>query len=270
MPSLISRPLPEWLEDRRPLADTDLPPDLAPSRALGPYFENLFAAVLARDEKISGVRRNIQVTDEGITKGEFDFLFYRDGQAHHVETTVKFYLGTGSCQRAQDWIGPGRRDRLDLKLAKMMDRQLQLSGTQAGRKTLQALGYETPDVHAFTRGCLFHPLENWVHGEFITPDDVNPAHLKGWWTGEKNMEDILRQEAFWLELSKPFWLDVRTSLQQENIHSPEEMTARVSDRLAHGDRPVLLAALRNQNGGWREVHRGFIVPDNWSHLLSDL
>ena len=265
-PHLITSQEPDWLKDGLPPLASETPPDLATPRALGPYFENLVAAVLSGDDKIHHLRRNIQVSEGGITKGEFDFLFDRNGRSHHVETTVKFYLGTGVRDRLENWIGPGCRDRLDLKLDKILNRQLQLSRTGPGQDVLRTLGYKTPVTHAFTRGYLFHPLENWRRGDFVVPEGINPAHLKGWWAPEKKMRDMLQRESFWIEPVKPFWLDIRTALRPDSVRTPAEMAARVQERLARTERPVLLAALEKTDGTWLERHRGFIVPDSWPML----
>ncbi|WP_417316657.1 DUF1853 family protein [Emcibacter sp.] len=273
-PPLIDSPMPDWLPALadRLLADgiSDQPKDLARTWALGPYFENIFATFLQQDRNITGLHRNIQVREQGLTKGEFDFLFQRNGQSFHVETTVKLYLGTGNCQQAGEWIGPGGRDRLDLKLAKILERQLLLAHTDAGRETIERLGYDMPQAFVFSRGYLFHPLQNWKSGNFIVPDRVNPHHRKGWWVHRKNMKEQLDRASFWTILTKPFWLDFRTGLEEENIHEPQEMYARLSGKDRRKDKPVLLAALEQDQGQWRELHRGFIVPDNWPRTDNNL
>ena len=78
--------------------------------------------------------RNLPIMRDRRTLGELDFVYYcQHRQRHvHLETAVKFYLGVPAAHKLQwtaqqqpalswsQWLGPGCKDRLDLKLLKML------------------------------------------------------------------------------------------------------------------------------------------------------
>ncbi len=129
-----------------------------PTRRLGHYFESLIAFWLAYLPSMQIIATNLQVKDSQRTLGEYDFLL-RDASADicHWEAAVKFYLQAEPQAEQHVFIGPGARDRLDLKLDRVFSRQLKLGYTPAGREALP------PDIalnkaQAFIKGYLFYPL----------------------------------------------------------------------------------------------------------------
>ncbi len=129
-----------------------------PTRRLGHYFESLIAFWLAYLPGMQIIATNLQVKDSQRTLGEYDFLL-RDASADicHWEAAVKFYLQAEPQAEQHVFIGPGARDRLDLKLDRVFSRQLQLGYTPAGREALPP-GIALNKAQAFIKGYLFYPL----------------------------------------------------------------------------------------------------------------
>ncbi len=126
-----------------------------PTRRLGYYFETLIAFWLTHMPDTQIIATNLQVQDEQRTVGEYDFLF-RNASAEvcHWEAAIKFYLQVEASTEQRSFIGPGARDRLDLKLARTFEHQLHLGHTPAGSNALPQ-GVRLGKTQAFIKGYLF-------------------------------------------------------------------------------------------------------------------
>lgn len=178
---------------------------------LGLLFERIVVALLREGPET--VLTDVAVrTGEGPTErtlGAFDALvFPRDSAVEHWEMAVKFYLQTHASALWNHCVGPGVRDRLDLKGTKTFLQQLPLSSTQAGRAVLErALEAHGASPHlpvrmrAFTKGTVFYrwpapippaeprasphvsarlaPQDAWKAS--LRPDGLAPGHAKSWW-----------------------------------------------------------------------------------------
>ena len=120
---------------------------------LGLYFERLWHFWLADDPATTLLAHNVAVREDGRTLGEFDCLYHcavRD-RCVHLELAVKFYLWD---EDTRHWLGPGARDRLDLKLEHLWQRQIRLSQQTAAQPVLQALEAERPLHEIEIKGYL--------------------------------------------------------------------------------------------------------------------
>ncbi len=180
------------------------------------------------------------------TLGEFDFIVRQQSaslptneqtaETLHMETAVKFYLGTNLPQSAvnakqqpqqsankqasgstdysdwSQWIGPNAIDRLDLKLNRLLEHQLPLGRNATARQQLQ----ETYDIRTplqpllGLRGYFFYPAHQ---PDFPPPYLSHPQHCRGQWfyrrdfiNQHKNAEQDDRR---WQVLDKPRWLSTR-------------------------------------------------------------
>lgn len=231
---------------------------------LGEYFEILLRTWLDEVPPARLIAAGLQVYESARTIGEYDLVFRRDRRVFHWELAVKFYLGHPGPDGEPFWYGPNPRDRLDKKWRKMLDRQLVLSEHPAGRKALQELGVgERVEPGAFVRGYLFEPLADDY--EVARHVDANAHALTGWWVHHANLLDFRRElepngALEWMTLSKLRWLSP-ACLTERDRHSTLDELAESLPKNRH----FLVAGLTETDDGWREVTRGFIVPDRWPH-----
>lgn len=229
---------------------------------LGYYFEDLVRLYLKLFLQPTDIKCNIQVSRDKTTVGEYDFLMAtQDGLKVHLEASVKYYLcisdDPDNCQLT-DFIGPNRSDRLDRKWQRLTTHQINLSNTDAGKDQAEALDL-LPDQHSILlRGFLFYPHKQWQR--YKAPAPINQNHLRGWWLRVGNLQKI-NQDSRYVVLMKPRWLAMAQCSFQETISFSELI--KTTDSIST---PLLIARLEFDDTKqlWREVDRGFIVPDNWN------
>ncbi len=233
-----------------------------PIHRLGDYYEHLVNTVLENYLQPTDIKRNIQVIEDKKTLGEFDFL-YRDqnGVCTHLECAIKFYLCTGDGQTLDSFEGPNRRDRLDLKWLKMRDKQSYLGQTDAGARTAKALGMLPDRRSILIQGWLFYPFEEMPDQPALCPD-IAADHLRGWWLRAADAERLCDSEPTQFQiLQKPHWLALPDPTPDALLS--QEKLAAVAQTL---NKPILIARLTpdlTAQDKWRELDRGFIVPDRW-------
>ena len=233
----------------RQLCEADL--QGAASR-LGVYFENLWAFALAHHPDYRLLHRNLPLRAEGRTLGELDFVVRHlpSGTTEHWEVAVKFYLQVG----AEYWVGPGLRDRLDIKLARMRDHQLPVVRNPAASALLQQQGIHIDRQWTLMPGRLFRPLTTLSS---TLGDDINVDCAGYWWaTADQFVQHFTPRNLLWAAMPKRTWLapwhrplpggqpctDIAEQLRSENPRGP-----------------VCVAGV----DGDRELSRGFIVADDW-------
>ncbi len=142
-------------ESTRQLSLADWP---ALPRRLGRRFELIWGWALGRLPGWQVIAEEIQVQDNKRTLGALDLLAQHHERVVHLELAVKFYL----CRRGQsgkqasDWVGPNKRDRLDLRLDRMRTHQLPMGQRPATHAMLHRLGLPRPDTSlAVLRGVCF-------------------------------------------------------------------------------------------------------------------
>lgn len=233
---------------------------------LGTYFESLLAFWLGwpGNPLYRLVAHGLPVRQRNRTIGELDFLVEDrgNGRLQHWEVAVKFYLGVAPGGDHRAWIGPGLRDRLDLKVERLLTHQLQLArGPEAGR-LLEELGLPPPEPVCLLRGRLFYPpaaeLARWA------PVGAATGHLRGWWMTEA---DFLRyyadSELRWIRLPREHWLapvDLSGLEGTVLIGEPEAAFPFIETLRASPDNraAAVVGLLQGQ-----EVSRGFITPPGW-------
>ena len=148
---------------------------------LGNYFETLWAYALSCSSRYELVERNLQVIDGGRTVGEFDFIVkdLATSRCAHWELAVKFYLGLGNTISHASWYGPHKKDRLDLKVAHLRERQTVLGQHPHARELLADRGIHIDDCGVILKGRLFYPWHQMDLEHF--PESANPSHLHSHW-----------------------------------------------------------------------------------------
>lgn len=230
----------------------------------GEYFEVLIRTWLDEVPPADPIAANWQVYSGDRTIGEFDLIFRRDGQIWHWELAVKFYLGHPAPDGQFRWYGPDPQDRLDRKWAKMRGQQLRLCRHPASAGALDVLGIDTElSSRAFIKGYLFVPLEDSYEVDF--PPDINPSGLRGWWVHRGQLAahgDMLdpERDKMWVRLPELRWMSPASVMDGDRLYP---LDALISE-LPRGT-PSLVAAVEPTSAGYRELSRGFVVPDGWPH-----
>lgn len=180
-------------------------------RQLGLYFEALIAFLFSQGWRDGVVpyrlrERNIQIFDGNITVGELDMLLEdRHGNQIHLECAVKYYLALHpDLQDWRNWVGPNGRDRLDIKLQRLINHQLALITHPAAQQRLDAHGIDAKNIISryFLRG-MFFPHPDSVD---CLPTNSNPAALTGHWLRRESFTGRLKDSDNWTALQKLDWL----------------------------------------------------------------
>lgn len=233
-------------------------------RRLGAWFEFLIQRWFELDDRYEllarGVALRAPLTGGGSeTVGELDFVV-RDleaQQVEHWEVAVKFYLG-GVSGSAGAWLGPGLRDRLDKKLARLKTHQLPLAATKLARTTLAEQGLVVDRSRAFVKGRLFYPLA----APAAPPPEAGTPHLRGWWLSEDDFPGVLSDKAFGWRL-----LEAGDRLAERVAGDKDRTAAEISAALS-ADGGLTRARLLAAFDGGREISRGYVVPRQW-HTLAE-
>lgn len=236
---------------------------------LGYYFEHLVAFWL--QQRLAGdyFESHLRVFEQKRVIGEFDFLFTPIGsnQLVHWETAVKFYLQFTHDNGDVLWYGPNARDRLDIKVDRVLSHQLRLGNSPQGRALLQEKGFATVQAQTFFKGYLFYPVSgNWLKPQKL-PDTIALDHLKGWWTYINRLElpDSDPSDR-WKVLPRLEWLATRVIQDPQNLGLMDKVELRdfLNRHFASNRQSLLIAQMiRDTKGHWQEKSRGFVVSRNW-------
>ncbi|MEL0027982.1 MAG: DUF1853 family protein, partial [Perlucidibaca sp.] len=228
---------------------------------LGSHFESLLAFWLSWPDnpRYRMLQRNLAVRHDGRTLGEFDFLVQdlASGQTQHWEVAVKFFLGVRPGGQGRDWIGPGLRDRLDLKLDRLCQHQLRLARSPAGRRLLDDLGLPATQPACLVKGRLFYPGAgqdaDWA------PRDAAPGHLRSWWQDHDSFLARWGDEGLdWLRLPKAHWM---TEVSAAGLAEPPVSARALVSGLPPAGPRAAIAVVGLRHG--QELTRGFVVPAGW-------
>lgn len=224
------------------------------SHRLGVYFEQLWDFAFTHHPDYTLLARNLAVRSQEQTLGELDFVvrYLPDNAVEHWEVAVKFYL-----QVDGHWVGPGLRDRLDIKLARMRDHQLPIAQSQPAVEALRHRALRLDRQWTLMPGRLFCALDN------------RPSGLAGrhWWADAHSFRSrIAPSTTYWLLLPKPAWL---ANGSQHSFIFPGAKSLPPSEgdlrsMTLHG--PACVAGF----DGTDEVSRGFIVPDDWCERAQEI
>ncbi|MFZ5560419.1 MAG: DUF1853 family protein [Pseudomonadota bacterium] len=238
---------------------------------LGSHFETLLAFWLAwpGNPLYRLVGHSLPIRSKNRTLGELDFLVEEraSGELQHWEVAVKFYLGVTPGGAHAGWIGPGLKDRLDLKVERLLQHQLGISRRPEAVGLLRQLGLPLPAPVCLVKGRLFYPprarLADWA------PDGAAPGHLTGWWMPQAGFLSLYADAGLqWIRLPREHWLTPVDLSSPANaavpIDEPQAARPLVEGLQAGNDnRAAAVVGLRER----REVTRGFITPAEWPQFL---
>lgn len=203
---------------------------------LGSYFESLLAFWLSwpANPLYRLIAHGLAIRNDNRTLGELDFLVEdrHSGEIQHWEVAVKFYLGIRAGRAQKNWIGPGMRDRLDLKVRHLLDHQLPLASTPVAAQLIRDMGLAPPVAVCLLKGRLFYPPE--VDRKIWAPTSASPHHPSGWWMPQADFlkrygDSTLR----WIRLPKENWMTpVQTDATAAQLYQlAKNPTVSISDAL---------------------------------------
>lgn len=239
-----------------------------PTHRLGIYFEQLWHFFLQEDPETELIAHNLPVHDTDRTIGEFDCLYYcRQRERHvHLELAVKYFLSlpaaraTNAAATASDWVGPDNRDRLDLKLEQLLERQILLGDHPVSQQALRERGIATLSKEIALKGYLFQPLVTSERSP--TPPGYNSDCKLSHWVRYDQLQshcNSLASDTYSL-LPKMQWLcpahgdNLTVKMTQQKI----ELLA--AHHFQHDNYPIMIAAL-DKSGS--EASRFFVTPQTW-------
>jgi len=237
---------------------------------LGIYYEVLWQYIFEHYPGFQLIGQNLPVTKNSRTLGEMDFVYYcQQRQRHvHLETAVKFYLGlpeSGTQHSTENasspwsrWIGPGCKDRLDLKLTKMLDKQTRLSTTAEGITALEKLGAIQPLREICLKGYFFYPL----NGVCPPSQHSHQQHARGYWLKLQDI-DLLEEQNAWYIMKKEQWLAPVSFNDANTLFNRQDLKTEIESRLSSNPFPIMIASMQSHDRGYREAARYFITPNTW-------
>lgn len=249
MPQLLAldhnpAPLQLWIAQRAP-------------QRLGPYFEVLLSYWMAHLMPATWFVTNQIVKSGRIVLGEYDLLWRdRAGALQHWEASIKLYLQVDNTAGFAGYVGTMTRDRLDIKVARLRDKQLQLVHTPEGAASLP-LPHEAVCARALLKGWLFYPAETVAQ----VADGVSVRHLRGWWCRWDAL--VLPQGLRWKILPRLAWLTPASAVDATTLSDDVDFMLHLTQHFVQHLGPVLVAGLTWTGVGWQEHTRGFVVPPDW-------
>lgn len=255
--------LADWTPERQGLLAADLEAWIAArprTYKLGIRSEALLDWGLRRTDRFRVIDAQVQLRQGGQSLGELDFLLEDrvTGQLEHWELAVKFFLWGVDGEAA--WIGPDRKDRLALKLERMLHRQLPLSGNEVFRDWLRThhpdLGDRPWQRRLLSRGWLFLPPDAPFPEQPLGSEQCG----RGWWLPLREQARVPAplQTVAWAVLPRSLWL---SPFQRARDAGPEVAIAPDLEQaiaLTTLTPPYLVAAL---DATGRELSRGFLIRD---------
>lgn len=270
------------------------------TRRLGHYYEYLWAFIVERLQGEKLLARDRQIIDHGCTLGALDLLSFDQNRNcyRHRELAVKFYLAADTGDQLHHWVGPNGRDRLDLKLGRLINHQLPLALSAQGRqhiadwaKTMKLPSPADCQWHSqiIMQGYLFTPAPSAHKNQNTFHHFINPAHQQGHWYHASQFKQLIEKESAreidynqgWSLLHRLQWLAPAKifsprKLQQPNLNlafktvmTTAELRLCVAQHFSKSRAaPLLIAALARTPWGWEEKRRLFVIDDDWPYIAA--
>ncbi len=225
------------------------------TRRLGERYEKFWKIIFDLHPHFELIANNVQIIREKETLGELDLIVkdIKCNQLLHIELACKFYLLKGSGEQLSHWIGPGKKDRLDLKVNKLLNHQLRLSSqSRANKLIIEQFG--NIDRHfCIIQGYWFSDIHSKKpHLSYHYPHNMKLGISKGVWGDCTALSRAFSHQYWqWRVASKKEWLPEQT-INGEEVTLDKLLAQPI-------DFPKMLLAFH----GEQEVSRCFWVPDYW-------
>ncbi len=223
-------------------------------KALGSYFESLVEFWLTKREDINILAQNLQIIDGKKTIGECDFLAEVGGVVTHIEVAIKYYLAIENSSNHKAWVGRGGGDRLDIKLDKMFNHQLQLSDSKPMQEALKDRGIgEVENKTAIFKGYFFQHFFNKKH---LLPSNCTPNIDASYWCTISELNNLPDEYDEWQILHKPHWMTY-----VEGWTDRDQLKNNVEEYYVEIKNTPVLCNARNSGSG--EITKFFIASNSW-------
>jgi len=243
---------------------------------LGIYHERLWQYFLTHNDKTKLVASNLKARNNGNDLGEFDLIYeHSDYGLVHLEIASKYYLACSQeTEQWQTWLGPGKTDRLDLKLKHSINKQMNLADHPRASEQLLAqldnIGVARPtpqqplNKQLHIGGRLFYRREEAVDENLLSsaltkasrsPEKLNTQHQSAHWLLLSEWEALLdKYQVDYHLVDKPYWLDTASGNQRRlaNVSVDNEIATRMPE--------MIIYAIKELN---IDTEFCFIVPNNW-------
>jgi hypothetical protein len=239
------------------------------SQRLGLYFESLWQFFLSSDPEVKLIAHNLPVYGDDRTLGEFDCIYYcrRRHRPIHLELAVKFYLGAPHIDPSEEtsdwrnWLGPNTRDRLDLKLSRLLEHQIRLSELPEAKAQLQRLGIDQPIREIEVKGYLFQPSGT----VYPPPMAFNPEQKINTWLSIARLSSTLEKASNpgFMVLPRSHWLSPAKADGLQAAWKADRLVDELSAHFRDTERPLLVAGLDAQGN---ENERFFVTGAHWPNL----
>lgn len=207
---------PIFRSKKRPAAENPFSLDSLPARQeyvgntrLGFVYQELCKRLFTQHPDYEILAEEIQIFKGKQTLGAIDFLLKHQNQIEHWEVAIKFYLLKDGL-----WYGPDSRDRLDIKLHRMLTHQLNMSMKEEFHERFPHLTSISPKM--FIQGRLYtNPFENEVVPDQCLSYQLNNSVIIGHWCFQHQLP-LIKEPLY--KLQKLDWI-TGTQQQQDKLTS---------------------------------------------------
>ena len=247
------------------------------SPRIGLYFEALWQFFISQDPHLELLAHNLQVSQNKKTYGEFD-LIYRDsttGRNYHLELAIKFYLNHSLSANQGSfsadfhyWLGPNAIDRLDIKTEHLLNHQVQLSTSDAGKAALSLLGVDDVIQEIAIKGRLFYPYT--INPE-PSPTALSSAHNYSHWLNFSNLKVNIQCCEEWLILDRSEWISPMYGEETQlkpRVKNQQQLGTLLRAYFTNNTQPLIISGLEKSNTHYQEKLRFFITADKWPEKAS--
>jgi hypothetical protein len=243
---------------------------------LGIYFEQLLSFYFSHYPRFSLIAKNLQANNSQRTIGEYDFIVWDtyDEQHYHIEVAVKFYIGLQTLETDITknipmynwhlWVGPNKKDTLAIKMHHLMQHQLRLSKTSAGKAALERIGLTPEHIQPklLLTGRLYYPEYQQDTQTRVTPPQYShPTQHTHQWVSLSRLHMLINPSWHYVLLPRQLWM---ATLTPEDIVeyslvflTADHMKADIHTRMNTSDTPLHIAAIDPISQ--QEIWRFFVV-----------
>lgn len=229
--------------------DTKIDSRIDDTIRLGNYVERLVSFEFSNQDSIKILKENAQIISNKTTLGEIDCLLTKNGKPFHIEIAYKFYLYDPNVGNSflDYWIGPNRRDSLQLKLQKAKNKQFPLLYKKDCKPLLDELNLKIEDIRqrAFFKAQLFIPFQS----EIDFPE-LNPNCVQGFYTNISELE-LFKDCKFYIPRKLDWLIEPHTQVEWINFNSTKQRILEF-----HKKKSAPLCWMKQPNG---EINKVFIV-----------
>ncbi|WP_144393086.1 DUF1853 family protein [Pleionea sediminis] len=233
------------------------------TRRLGDRFEAFWKVAFLIHPHFEIVTTNYPIRIDGKTLGELDLVvrYVPKQSLHHIELTCKYYLAVpkfdsidGKDRIESDncyahWMGPGQVDRLDKKLSRLQNHQLDLPYKEEVATVIDSAGWNNLVSHSVFKGKLFKPINKELPENIIKC--ISDDAVIGYWGTLEDWSRRNKELTHCRVLNKDEWFGLRP-LQQKDVSF-----SRVFIEQPDYPRQMLYGT------SLHDGHLGFVVESDW-------